>query len=53
MIHPEARRGTLGATRCCSTPPQNAEKLDMRYLIAWLLGVPLSVLVIIWLIWGG
>jgi len=24
----------------------------MRYLIAWLLGVPLSVLVIIWLIWG-
>jgi len=24
----------------------------MRYLIAWLLGVPISVLVIIWLIWG-
>jgi hypothetical protein len=27
-------------------------RLMMRYLIAWLLGVPLSVLVIIWLIWG-
>jgi hypothetical protein len=27
-------------------------RIAMRYLIAWLLGVPLSVLVIIWLIWG-
>jgi len=25
----------------------------MRYLIAWLLGVPISVLVIVWLIWGN
>ena len=25
----------------------------MRYLIAWLLGVPLSVLIVIWLIWGS
>jgi len=25
----------------------------MRYLIAWLLGVPISVLVIVWLIWGS
>jgi len=24
----------------------------MRYFVAWLLGVPLSVLVIVWLIWG-
>jgi hypothetical protein len=30
-----------------ATPEEN-----MRYLIAWLLGVPLSVLVVVWLIWG-
>jgi len=24
----------------------------MRYFIAWLLGVPISVLLIVWLIWG-
>lgn len=28
------------------------EKLEMRYFIAWLLGVPISVLLIVWLIWG-
>jgi hypothetical protein len=34
---------------------RNAEhrrRLIMRYFIAWLLGVPISVLFIIWLIWG-
>jgi hypothetical protein len=27
-------------------------RFKMRYFVAWLLGVPLSVLVIVWLIWG-
>lgn len=27
--------------------------MDMRFFIAWLLGVPLSLLLIIWLLSGG
>jgi hypothetical protein len=35
-----------------SRPFNRRGELGMRYMIAWLLGVPLSVLVVIWLIWG-
>ena len=31
---------------------QSKGRKVMRYFIAWLLGVPISVLLIIWLIWG-
>jgi hypothetical protein len=50
--HCDLRSGTDEAPDGCSTPQSKCGDLQMRYLIAWLLGVPLSVLVIIWLIWG-
>jgi hypothetical protein len=44
--------GTDGSANGCFTPQLKSGDVQMRYLIAWLLGVPFSVLVIIWLIWG-
>jgi len=30
----------------------SSRRFKMPYFIGWLLGVPISVLLIIWLIWG-
>jgi hypothetical protein len=45
------RRAAAG----CRRPRNDRSDRQMRYIILWLLGVPISVLVLIWLItgWGG
>jgi len=31
---------------------RHTEESTMRYLLLWILGVPIPVLVLIWLLWG-
>jgi len=41
--------------RCLSrrpTAPNATEESTMRYLLLWILGVPIPVLILIWLLWG-